>query len=53
MFKAIPVKFVCCGQTNALSGSLQGASSHQSMGYWPEGSEVLNQSLTEVPAQSG
>lgn len=57
MYKAIPVKSVCWGQADAFSevgmGYLQGASSHQSMGYWTEGIEVLSQSLTEVSAQSG
>lgn len=57
MYKAIPVKSVCWGQADAFSkagmGISNGASSHQSTGYWTEGSEVFNQSLTEVSAQSG
>lgn len=55
--KAIPVKSVCWrpGRCNLRSrgGYLQSASSHESMGYWTDGSEMLSRSLTEVSAQSG
>lgn len=55
IYKAIPVQSVCWGQADAFSEAGVGISKvhHRSMGYWTEGSEVLDQSLTEVSAQSG